>query len=67
MSVFSFGDFYSSHVSVMNEWNTDYFVTKTFINSALKAEFIIGLKNLCTSYSSQKHENCRNQLNFRIL
>ena len=31
MAVFSSSDFYSSHVSVMNERNTNYFVTKTFM------------------------------------
>ena len=31
MSVFSPNEFYSSHVSVMNEWNINYFVTKTFM------------------------------------
>ena len=31
MSAFSSNDSYSSHVSAMNDWNTNYFVTKTFI------------------------------------
>ena len=29
--IFSSSDFYSSHVSVINEWNTHCFVTKTFM------------------------------------
>ena len=32
MSVLSSSDFYSSHVSVLNEWSTNYFVTETFMN-----------------------------------
>ena len=31
LAVFTSNDFHSSHDSVMNKWNTNYFVTKTFM------------------------------------
>ena len=43
MSVFSSNDLYTSHVSVMSEWNTNDFVTKSILEVWFNNEFIIGL------------------------
>ena len=44
MPVFSSNDVYSSHVSVMNEWNKNYFVTKTFMKFGSVIIFFYPLK-----------------------
>ena len=38
----SSNDFYSSHFSAMNEWNTNYFVTKNIHEVWFNNEFIVG-------------------------
>ena len=42
MAAFSSNDFYSSHVSVINEWNTNYFVTKTFMKFDSVMNLLLG-------------------------
>ena len=53
MAVFSSNDFYSSNLSVMNEWNTNYLVTKNIHEVCFELNLLGSSDNATTSAGSK--------------